>query len=118
MESQSDSCCEKEPSYERALKPEGRRAAFHRHYHGAVTCISPLCLCQELKQPSGKAGRASTPVPGPGDPWGHRAGPQRPGAPRHPDEGCIRYFVLATTAAVVALFLNVFYPLLYQTRWR
>lgn len=25
MDSQGDSCCEKEPSYERALKPEGRR---------------------------------------------------------------------------------------------
>lgn len=25
MESQGDSCCEKEPSYERALKPEGKR---------------------------------------------------------------------------------------------
>lgn len=27
MESQGDSCCEKEPSYERALKPEGKSAA-------------------------------------------------------------------------------------------
>ncbi|NXA98064.1 UBP19 hydrolase, partial [Melanocharis versteri] len=41
-----------------------------------------------------------------------------PGTPQHPDEGCIRYFVLATTAAIVALFLNVFYPLIYQPRWR
>uniref|UniRef100_A0A8B9MEM2 Uncharacterized protein n=1 Tax=Accipiter nisus TaxID=211598 RepID=A0A8B9MEM2_9AVES len=41
-----------------------------------------------------------------------------PGTPQHPDEGCVRYFVLATTAAIVALFLNVFYPLIYQTRWR
>ncbi|XP_051483910.1 ubiquitin carboxyl-terminal hydrolase 19 isoform X7 [Apus apus] len=41
-----------------------------------------------------------------------------PGTPQHPDEGCARYFVLATTAAIVALFLNVFYPLIYQTRWR
>ncbi|KAM6325505.1 ubiquitin carboxyl-terminal hydrolase 19 isoform 1-T3 [Podargus strigoides] len=40
------------------------------------------------------------------------------GTPQHPDEGCVRYFVLATTAAIVALFLNVFYPLIYQTRWR
>uniref|UniRef100_A0A8B9VG23 Uncharacterized protein n=1 Tax=Anas zonorhyncha TaxID=75864 RepID=A0A8B9VG23_9AVES len=43
---------------------------------------------------------------------------QSPGTPQHPDEGCVRYFVLATTAAIVALFLNVFYPLIYQTRWR
>uniref|UniRef100_A0A8C3GSF8 ubiquitinyl hydrolase 1 n=1 Tax=Corvus moneduloides TaxID=1196302 RepID=A0A8C3GSF8_CORMO len=41
-----------------------------------------------------------------------------PGTPPHPDEGCVRYFVLATTAAIVALFLNVFYPLIYQPRWR
>ncbi|XP_041316013.1 ubiquitin carboxyl-terminal hydrolase 19 isoform X1 [Pyrgilauda ruficollis] len=41
-----------------------------------------------------------------------------PGTPQHPDEGCVRYFVLATTAAIVALFLNVFYPLIYQPRWR
>ncbi|XP_044307785.1 ubiquitin carboxyl-terminal hydrolase 19 isoform X3 [Varanus komodoensis] len=35
-----------------------------------------------------------------------------------PDEGRVRYFVLGTMAAIVALFLNVFYPLIYQTRWR
>lgn len=35
-----------------------------------------------------------------------------------PDEGHVRYFVLGTMAAIVALFLNVFYPLIYQTRWR
>ncbi|XP_061474826.1 ubiquitin carboxyl-terminal hydrolase 19 isoform X2 [Rhineura floridana] len=34
------------------------------------------------------------------------------------DEGHVRYFVLGTMAAIVALFLNVFYPLIYQTRWR
>ncbi|NXD14037.1 UBP19 hydrolase, partial [Nothocercus nigrocapillus] len=50
--------------------------------------------------------------------WRPRGQKRRPGAPQPPDEGCIRYFVLATTAAIVALFLNVFYPLLYQTRWR
>ncbi|NXU36211.1 UBP19 hydrolase, partial [Drymodes brunneopygia] len=43
---------------------------------------------------------------------------RRTGIPQHPDEGCVRYFVLATTAAIVALFLNVFYPLIYQPRWR
>ncbi|KAF1668040.1 Ubiquitin carboxyl-terminal hydrolase 19, partial [Aptenodytes patagonicus] len=50
--------------------------------------------------------------------WRPRGQKQSPGTPQHPDEGCVRYFVLATTAAIVALFLNVFYPLIYQTRWR
>ncbi|XP_038627846.1 ubiquitin carboxyl-terminal hydrolase 19 isoform X4 [Tachyglossus aculeatus] len=35
-----------------------------------------------------------------------------------PDEGCLHYFVLGTMAAIVALFLNVFYPLMYQSHWR
>lgn len=38
--------------------------------------------------------------------------------PEHADEGCVRYFVLGTMAAIVAFFLNIFYPLLYQPRWR
>ncbi|NXN15726.1 UBP19 hydrolase, partial [Indicator maculatus] len=50
--------------------------------------------------------------------WRPHGQKRSPGTPQHPDEGCIRYFVLATTAAIVALFLNVFYPLIYQTRWR
>ncbi|NXH13612.1 UBP19 hydrolase, partial [Bucco capensis] len=50
--------------------------------------------------------------------WRPRGQKWSPGSPQHPDEGCVRYFVLATTAAIVALFLNVFYPLIYQTRWR
>uniref|UniRef100_A0A8C5X2T9 ubiquitinyl hydrolase 1 n=1 Tax=Malurus cyaneus samueli TaxID=2593467 RepID=A0A8C5X2T9_9PASS len=50
--------------------------------------------------------------------WRPRGQKRSPGTPQHPDEGCIRYFVLATTAAIVALFLNVFYPLIYQPRWR
>uniref|UniRef100_A0A663EY50 Ubiquitin carboxyl-terminal hydrolase 19 n=1 Tax=Aquila chrysaetos chrysaetos TaxID=223781 RepID=A0A663EY50_AQUCH len=50
--------------------------------------------------------------------WRPRGQKRSPGTPQHPDEGCVRYFVLATTAAIVALFLNVFYPLIYQTRWR
>ncbi|NXU27108.1 UBP19 hydrolase, partial [Thalassarche chlororhynchos] len=50
--------------------------------------------------------------------WRPRGQKWSPGTPQHPDEGCVRYFVLATTAAIVALFLNVFYPLIYQTRWR
>lgn len=50
--------------------------------------------------------------------WRPRGQKQSPGTPQHPDEGCVRYFVLATTAAIVALFLNVFYPLIYQPRWR
>ncbi|NXK57238.1 UBP19 hydrolase, partial [Chauna torquata] len=50
--------------------------------------------------------------------WRPRGQKRSPGTPQHPDEGCVRYFVLATTAAIVALFLNMFYPLIYQTRWR
>uniref|UniRef100_A0A663LUQ1 Ubiquitin carboxyl-terminal hydrolase 19 n=1 Tax=Athene cunicularia TaxID=194338 RepID=A0A663LUQ1_ATHCN len=50
--------------------------------------------------------------------WRPRGQKRNPGISQHPDEGCVRYFVLATTAAIVALFLNVFYPLIYQTRWR
>ncbi|NXG24235.1 UBP19 hydrolase, partial [Grallaria varia] len=45
--------------------------------------------------------------------WRPRGQKRSLGTPQHPDEGCIRYFVLATTAAIVALFLNVFYPLIY-----
>uniref|UniRef100_A0A8B9G8M3 Ubiquitin carboxyl-terminal hydrolase 19 n=1 Tax=Amazona collaria TaxID=241587 RepID=A0A8B9G8M3_9PSIT len=52
------------------------------------------------------------------NPWRPHGQKRSPGTPQHPDEGCVRYFVLATTAAIVALFLNVFYPLIYQTRWR
>ncbi|XP_074054016.1 ubiquitin carboxyl-terminal hydrolase 19 isoform X1 [Macrotis lagotis] len=51
--------------------------------------------------------------------WGPRgwaAPPRR--APDAPDEGCLRYFVLGTMAALVALVLNVFYPLVSQSRWR
>uniref|UniRef100_A0A8C3MY74 Uncharacterized protein n=1 Tax=Geospiza parvula TaxID=87175 RepID=A0A8C3MY74_GEOPR len=54
----------------------------------------------------------------PGPPAPSMALGRSPGTPQHPDEGCVRYFVLATTAAIVALFLNVFYPLIYQPRWR
>ncbi|NWT80233.1 UBP19 hydrolase, partial [Lanius ludovicianus] len=50
--------------------------------------------------------------------WRPRGQKRSLGTPQHPDEGCVRYFVLATTAAIVALFLNVFYPLIYQPRWR
>ncbi|NXF77024.1 UBP19 hydrolase, partial [Sclerurus mexicanus] len=50
--------------------------------------------------------------------WRPRGQKWSPSTPQHPDEGCVRYFVLATTAAIVALFLNVFYPLIYQPRWR
>ncbi|NXB26837.1 UBP19 hydrolase, partial [Rhagologus leucostigma] len=50
--------------------------------------------------------------------WRPHGQKRSPGTPQHPDEGCVRYFVLATTAAIVALFLNVFYPLIYQPRWR
>ncbi|XP_075403454.1 ubiquitin carboxyl-terminal hydrolase 19 isoform X5 [Tenrec ecaudatus] len=51
--------------------------------------------------------------------WGPQdwVGPPSRG-PTTPDEGCLRYFVLGTVAALVALVLNVFYPLVSQSRWR
>uniref|UniRef100_A0A2K5F391 Ubiquitin carboxyl-terminal hydrolase 19 n=1 Tax=Aotus nancymaae TaxID=37293 RepID=A0A2K5F391_AOTNA len=57
--------------------------------------------------------------PGPMGPWGPQdwVGPP-PRGPTTPDEGCLRYFVLGTVAALVALVLNVFYPLVSQSRWR
>ncbi|XP_033615680.1 ubiquitin carboxyl-terminal hydrolase 19 isoform X10 [Fukomys damarensis] len=57
--------------------------------------------------------------PGPMGPWGPQdwVGPPSRG-PTTPDEGCLRYFVLGTVAALVALVLNVFYPLVSQSRWR
>lgn len=58
---------------------------------------------------------------GPGSlgPWGPQdwVGPP-PRGPPTADEGCLRYFVLGTVAALVALVLNVFYPLVSQSRWR
>ncbi|KAM4610779.1 ubiquitin carboxyl-terminal hydrolase 19 isoform 2-T3 [Polymixia lowei] len=35
----------------------------------------------------------------------------------YPDDDCVRYFILGTLAAVFALFINVFYPLLYKANW-
>lgn len=57
--------------------------------------------------------------PAPLGPWGPQdwVGPP-PRGPTTPDEGCLRYFVLGTVAALVALVLNVFYPLVSQSRWR
>ncbi|XP_053234419.1 ubiquitin carboxyl-terminal hydrolase 19 isoform X2 [Podarcis raffonei] len=51
-------------------------------------------------------------------PWRSCSRRTRHLAPDCPDEGRVRYFVLGTMAAIVALLLNVFYPLIYQTRWR
>ncbi|XP_075039657.1 ubiquitin carboxyl-terminal hydrolase 19 isoform X2 [Mixophyes fleayi] len=38
--------------------------------------------------------------------------------PEYADEARIRYFVLGTMAAIVAFFLNVFYPFMYQSQGR
>lgn len=35
----------------------------------------------------------------------------------YPDDDCVRYFVVGTLAAVFALLLNLFYPLLYRASW-
>uniref|UniRef100_A0A5F9CZS5 Uncharacterized protein n=1 Tax=Oryctolagus cuniculus TaxID=9986 RepID=A0A5F9CZS5_RABIT len=41
-----------------------------------------------------------------------------PRGPTIPDEGCLQDFVLGTVAALLALVLSVFYPLVSQSRWR
>lgn len=35
----------------------------------------------------------------------------------YPDDDCVRYFVLGTLTAVLALFVNLVYPLLYKANW-
>ncbi|XP_048953934.1 ubiquitin carboxyl-terminal hydrolase 19 isoform X20 [Canis lupus dingo] len=57
--------------------------------------------------------------PVPLGPWGPQdwVGPP-PRGPTTSDEGCLRYFVLGTVAALVALVLNMFYPLVSQSCWR
>ncbi|XP_029975671.1 ubiquitin carboxyl-terminal hydrolase 19 isoform X2 [Salarias fasciatus] len=35
----------------------------------------------------------------------------------YPDDDCVRYFVLGTLTAVLALFVNLLYPLLYKASW-
>ncbi|MED6270021.1 hypothetical protein CHARACLAT_005576 [Characodon lateralis] len=35
----------------------------------------------------------------------------------YPDEDCVRYLVLGSLAAVIALFVNLVYPFLYKIRW-
>uniref|UniRef100_A0A8C8T0T3 ubiquitinyl hydrolase 1 n=1 Tax=Pelusios castaneus TaxID=367368 RepID=A0A8C8T0T3_9SAUR len=64
---------------------------------------------EEEAEPRGRRART---------PWRPHGQKASQAAQQHPDEGCLRYFVLGTMAAVVALFLNLFYPLLSQTRWR
>uniref|UniRef100_A0A3B3UUD3 Uncharacterized protein n=1 Tax=Poecilia latipinna TaxID=48699 RepID=A0A3B3UUD3_9TELE len=34
----------------------------------------------------------------------------------YPDEDCVRYLVVATLTAVIALFVNLVYPFLYKIR--
>ncbi|XP_047459365.1 ubiquitin carboxyl-terminal hydrolase 19 isoform X2 [Mugil cephalus] len=35
----------------------------------------------------------------------------------YPDDDCVRYFVLGTLTAVLALFVNLVYPLFYKANW-
>ncbi|XP_023812130.1 ubiquitin carboxyl-terminal hydrolase 19 isoform X1 [Oryzias latipes] len=35
----------------------------------------------------------------------------------HPDDYCVRYFLLGTLAAVLAVFVNLVYPFLFKARW-
>lgn len=51
-------------------------------------------------------------------PGGPKTGWAPPRGPTTPGRGCLRYFVLGTVAALVALVLNVFYPLVSQSPWR
>lgn len=37
--------------------------------------------------------------------------------PDYPDEDCVRYLVLGTLAAVIALFVNLVYPFFHKVRW-
>nr|KAG8539600.1 hypothetical protein GDO81_020668 [Engystomops pustulosus] len=52
----------------------------------------------------------------------HRApathGPTQLQLSEYSDEARIRYFVLGTMAAIVAFFLNIFYPFMYQSQGR
>ena len=42
---------------------------------------------------------------------------RRQRASDYPDDDCVRYFVLATLAALFALLVNLLYPLLYKSNW-
>uniref|UniRef100_A0A3Q2WE34 Uncharacterized protein n=1 Tax=Haplochromis burtoni TaxID=8153 RepID=A0A3Q2WE34_HAPBU len=74
-------------------------------------------------QPSTQGTRSPSPLPRrPSPPHG----PQIQGSPSHsllqrmldyPDDDCVRYFVLGTLTAVLALFVNLVYPLLYKATW-
>ncbi|XP_075430564.1 ubiquitin carboxyl-terminal hydrolase 19 isoform X2 [Ascaphus truei] len=44
--------------------------------------------------------------------------PTDPQLSEYADDGRIRYFVLGTMAAIVAFFLNIFYPLMYKSQGR
>ncbi|XP_044879614.1 ubiquitin carboxyl-terminal hydrolase 19 isoform X3 [Mauremys mutica] len=66
---------------------------------------------EEDEEPEAHRRHARTPC----QPRGQKASQA---ARQHADEGCLRYVVLGTMAAIVALFLNVFYPLISQSRWR
>lgn len=79
-----------------------------------VSTSQASLIWQELEaeeEPEARRRHARTPC----RPRGQKASQA---ARQHPDEGCLRYVVLGTMAAIVALFLNVFYPLISQSRSR
>ncbi|XP_037759939.1 ubiquitin carboxyl-terminal hydrolase 19 isoform X2 [Chelonia mydas] len=79
-----------------------------------ATASQASLIWQELEaeeEPEARRRHARTPC----RPRGQKASQA---ARQHPDEGCLRYVVLGTMAAIVALFLNVFYPLISQSRSR
>ncbi|KAM9752146.1 ubiquitin carboxyl-terminal hydrolase 19 isoform 2-T2 [Menidia menidia] len=60
------------------------------------------------------------PAPRPRDPDGQSEGSlrrrRRPRTSDFPDDDCVRYFILGTLTAVLALFVNLVYPL-YKAKW-
>ncbi|XP_039403790.1 ubiquitin carboxyl-terminal hydrolase 19 isoform X5 [Mauremys reevesii] len=104
--------------YRRRNSPVGRPpehrpdlAATAEPAAGQASLIWQELEAEEDEEPEAHRRHARTPC----RPRGQKASQA---ARQHADEGCLRYVVLGTMAAIVALFLNVFYPLISQSRWR
>uniref|UniRef100_A0A8C0HH10 Ubiquitin carboxyl-terminal hydrolase 19 n=1 Tax=Chelonoidis abingdonii TaxID=106734 RepID=A0A8C0HH10_CHEAB len=103
--------------YRRRNSPVGRPPEHRPDMAAAEPAASQASLiwqeleAEEEEEPEARRRHARTPC----RPRGQKASQD---AQQHADEGCLRYVVLGTMAAIVALFLNVFYPLISQSRWR
>ncbi|XP_030424659.1 ubiquitin carboxyl-terminal hydrolase 19-like isoform X5 [Gopherus evgoodei] len=103
--------------YRRRNSPVGRPPEHRPDMAAAEPAASQASLiwqeleAEEEEEPEARRRHARTPC----RPRGQKASQA---ARQHSDEGCLRYVVLGTMAAIVALFLNVFYPLISQSRWR